>query len=156
MFFTKKKSAAFLMALLMAASAFAGCTESDETSGDITADGTETAVTTATAEETELLYTANVPAGTDYDGYKFRICVYDQSNAVWYDVDFSAETETGDTINDAVYRRMLNTEEKLGIDIVALPDAAVGSNTKVLNTVKSDEDAYDIASLGISSAYSAA
>ncbi len=156
MFFTKKKSAALLLALLMAASAFTGCAGSEDGSGDAAVDGTTAVTTAASAEETAFSYTANVPAGTNYNGYEFRICVYDQSNAVWHDVDFSAETETGDTINDAVYRRMVNTEEALGIDIIARPDAATGSNVKLLNAVKSDEDAYDIASLGITNAYNAA
>ena len=120
MFFTKKKSAALLLALLMAASAFTGCAGSEDGSGDAAVDGTTAVTTAASAEETAFSYTANVPAGTNYNGYEFRICVYDQSNAVWHDVDFSAETETGDTINDAVYKRNKKIEQIYNFKVVEI------------------------------------
>lgn len=150
------RAATLLLALMAALSAFTGCRSGDDDADSRVTSGE--AITTAAPEEeeTKLLYSADIPEGTDYDGYNFRIYTYDDSNYVWYDVDFSATAENGETINDAVYRRMKNTEDRLGVSFTAHPDGAGGNSGKLITTVRSDEDAYDMASITINQAYQAA
>lgn len=112
-----------------------------------TAAGDTSAVTAAEtqAESTKQVYSSAVPDGTDYGGYTFNIYTYDTSNKTWYDVDFSATAETGDTLNDAVYSRMRTIEEKLNIKIQAQLLGAAGDAAKLKNSVKAADGAFDCA-----------
>ncbi|MCL2099563.1 MAG: extracellular solute-binding protein [Oscillospiraceae bacterium] len=53
----------------------------------------------------------------DFDGYEFRILNIDQESMWWAIVDFDAEEENGEAVNDAMYRRNRNMEEKYGFKI---------------------------------------
>lgn len=92
--------------------------------------------------EGKIVYKANVPAGLDLGKEEFRMLVYDNSNSVWYDVDFAATGITGDLINDAAYRRMTQVEEALNFDLVTYPSPEYGFN--YMNTaVGAGDDLYD-------------
>lgn len=87
-------------------------------------------------------YKANLPADLNYNGEAFNIVTYDDSNATWYDVDFAATEETGDTLNDAAFRRMISVEQLLNIDIVANPSTGYG-NDLIKKSVMAGDGAYD-------------
>ena len=121
-----RKIACLLLALLTVSSAFAACSEGSNTGSKETqanAGGDEAAVTTA-AEETPLVYKADVPEGTNLNGYAYRVMVNDSSQ-YWADQNFVHEEENGNYINDSVLRRERAVEDILGCDIVPTPVADV-------------------------------
>ncbi len=150
---SKYKAISVVLLTVMLISLAAGCAETAGTpSGDTAA---ATAAETA-AESTKTVYTSDIPEGTDYEGGNFNIYTYDTSNGTWYDVDFSATEETGDTLNDAVYSRMRTVEEKLNIKIIAHLLGGTGDSAKLKNSVKAGDGAYDCAFLNTFSAGSTA
>ncbi|MBQ8577246.1 MAG: extracellular solute-binding protein [Clostridia bacterium] len=140
----QKRFFALLCAVLMCggtASSLVSC--GGNSRGDTVTSGNGTNAPAAeTEKETETSYTADLPAGLNYDGAAFNIVVYDDSNATWYDVDFSADEETGDLLNDAAFRRTAAVEQLLNVDIVACPSSNYGYDA-VKKSVIAGEGAYD-------------
>lgn len=135
---------ALLLLSVMVISLISGCAQQADTpSGDTQA----ISETSAAQESTKMVFKSDIPEGTDYEGGNFNIYTYDTSNGTWYDVDFSATEETGDTLNDAVYKRMRSAEEKLNIKIVAHLLGGSGDAGKLKNSVKAADGAYDSAFL---------
>ncbi|MDD4772857.1 MAG: extracellular solute-binding protein [Eubacteriales bacterium] len=135
----------YISVILLAAmlfSAIFACAQPDDTSGKET---TAPAGTDAVEETTDLKYASDIPAGTDYEGGDFNIYTYDTTNGTWYDVDFSATEETGDTLNDAVYSRMRTVEEKLNVKVQAHLMGGSGDATKLKTSIKAAAGAYDTA-----------
>ncbi|MBQ8401121.1 MAG: hypothetical protein IJX14_04235 [Clostridia bacterium] len=99
-----KKQIAWLLTLLMAASAMTACGGAGN--AETTADTAAAAENTAAETETEL--TDNLPEA-DYDGYTFRI-------TTWYD-HVGLEESTGEVLNDAIFKRDLAVEERYNVDI---------------------------------------
>lgn len=82
---------------------------------------------------------------TGYNGYEFNVLVrYDANpdNASWGARDIYAESEFGEPINDAVYRRNRYIEEKY--DCVIKETKNVDYNNILKKTIKSDDDIYDL------------
>lgn len=94
--------------------------------------------------ETETSLKADLPEA-DYEGYKFRILHW------WLDSwesrlnkDLYAEAETGDVLNDAVYRRNLKVSEQFNINISLEHQTYSTVPTTVKNMVAAGDDAYDL------------
>ena len=142
----KMKLTALLFAALMlcgSVTQLTACGGAGDNSGSNATDGAVTtggADTAAAAEDN--LYHADIPADINYGGAAFNIVTYDESNATWYDVDFAATEETGDTLNDAAFRRMITVEQLLNIDIVACPSSGYG-NDLIKKSVMAGDGAYD-------------
>ncbi|MCL1858648.1 MAG: extracellular solute-binding protein [Oscillospiraceae bacterium] len=84
----------------------------------------------------------------DFGNYDFRIISRSESaNLHWWNYDISAEGETGDPINDAVFQRNQKIEEKYNITITNIPDSAVGS--KAARSIKAGSDDYDLVVIGL-------
>ena len=129
-------STALLIALLAQLTACGGAAETP--AGDTTA----AADTTAAITETERL-TADIPTGLDYKGYKFRVLAR-ATPMSWDNYDLVAESETGDLINDAVFKRNLALSEKLNVEFVRVGVEGydvVGPATK---SILAGTDEYDI------------
>ena len=138
------KITAVLLASLMLAGTLTqmtSCGASDSGAGTQTDAQTQSVSDTAAATE-DTGYRADLPADLNYNGETFNIVTYDESNATWYDVDFAATEETGDTLNDAAFRRMINVEQLLNVDIVANPSAGYG-NDLIKKSVMAGDGAYD-------------
>ena len=136
-----------IMAAVLAALMIAGTVTQLVSCGASGSEATQTDsvgkdTTAATEEVTEERFSANLPADLNYNGEAFNIVTYDDSNATWYDVDFAATEETGDTLNDAAFRRMVAVEQLLNIDIVACPSESYG-NTLIKKSVMAGDGAYD-------------
>ena len=111
-----KKSIAFVLALIMCAGFFMGCdgkmpgnTNETNIANQPNGGGSEIDEESANAN-----YTAAYLPDKNYGGYKFRIVVpmngvYDSTTAA------DIEQETGDTVNDAIYKRNRLIEERYGI-----------------------------------------
>lgn len=125
------------------------CSEERSTEKDA-----DTAAETPEAEETPLneapeeenSYKASVPAGTSYDNASVTIYTYPDagSGTYWCDMDFCAAEETGETLNDALYYRVRNTEEALEVVIKTFaPSESTGGALQ--KSVMSGDKAYDFA-----------
>ena len=79
---------------------------------------------------------------SDFDGYEFRIYSKGPSYNEWGSQDIYASEETGEPINDAVYKRNRFVEEKYNIKIVDIPSASDMVGT-VRKSVSAGDDAYD-------------
>ena len=150
------RSAALLLALLTALTLLASCSEqgtTDETKPDVSSPTADTVTENAETEAT--VFAANVPDGTDYGGGNFNILVYDESNVVWHDADFTAEEMNGDVLNDAVFTRRIKVEDALNVSIVPCPEAAY-CYTAMYNSVQSADGAYDCGFVGLQDSFTLA
>jgi len=129
----------FLTLALASALLLASCggtsPSGDTTSADTTAPDT-------TPAETD--YYVNVPDGADFTGEVFNIIGYAQETAAWQ-LYLDAESENGDLLNDAAYRRNREVEELLNIDIMQTLIAGTAEHEKTFkNSVLADGDEYDL------------
>ena len=83
----------------------------------------------------------------DFAKYEFRILCRGEEVQHWWNNDISAEAETGDPINDAVFTRNQTIEEKYNITLKSLPDASVGA--KASRSIKAGSDDYDLVVVGL-------
>ena len=107
--------------------------------------GADTGVTAPQTSEniTERLY-PELP-DEDFGGYAFRVLTKGTYNVHWQTRDIFAEGETGDTINDAVYRRNVAIEDKYGFRIEELGEQDFTAALK--RSVLARDDAYDMVSI---------
>lgn len=108
---------------------------------DITVTDADT--TSVSEETTESIYTDL--GEHDFEGRKFTI-VYstDQLGAFW---PYDAETENGDLVNDAVYKRNRTVEEKYNVDIDYYSTGGVSSEVGAafLKSIMSGDNQFDLA-----------
>ena len=154
------KSAYRLIALALVAimmiGAFAACAETADPGADTTAPAaTEGAGNDVVAETTESLYDDNgylkssLPDELDFGGETVTVLW-------WNDVErpeFYVEEQNGEMINDAIYQRNINVEEKMGVtlawvDIKGQYNNGVGKAyaDHVANVYASGDQTYDIMS----------
>ena len=74
-----------------------------------------------------------------YEGYKFRMLAEEPSVNKLF-----AESETGDTLNDAIYQRNRMVEERFGIKVISVSSSTDDLTKTVGQSVLAGEDAYDI------------
>ena len=82
---------------------------------------------------------------TNLNGANFVIATNDYSIPIWAQRDFGAEEETGDTINDAVYRRNSLVEEKFNCRIVE--NKLMDVPALIKKSVKAGDNAVDAATI---------
>jgi len=114
-----------------------------------TAEQTDTTGTSADAESTEPVETElsdDLPA-RDFGGYEFRLFTNDADV-----VSYVPETENGEIVNDAVYRRNRSVEERFNVKITAVSSGAVTgaagetAHRKSIETrILAGDDAFDLA-----------
>lgn len=115
-----KKFLSLLLALLCLTPVLTACASDASTTGvtDTTGSAPATDTTPATTEPEETQLMANIPEGTNFKGYVFNIA-NGFHNATKYTTNAIAPEEvTGDTLNDAIYKRTMLVEDKLNLDIV--------------------------------------
>ena len=118
-----RKIICLLLALALALT-FAGCAKEEKE---------ETSITVSKDDE----YTSHLNI-EDYDGYEFRIL----SRKGYMDDQFITE-ETGDIINDAVYRRNETVKSLFNIDIIATESSESTANDAI-SSILAGDDQYDI------------
>ncbi len=126
-----KRAVAILLCAVFAVS-LAACaqTASDEKKPDAPAE--------TTTETTGYLETL---PDTTYGGYTFRVIAQHFSERP----NFPEETETGEVLNDALYRRNKMVEDMLDIRFENIAYEDRGQvRTMVMNIVNAQEDAYDL------------
>jgi len=135
------------LAVSMIFSAFAGCGDNNAgdstpavTSGDNIGPGDE-------EEPVDVKLLPDVP-DADYNGYEFNVLISVNGEIALLN-DFRAEEETGDAINDAIFRRNIFVEDKYNIKIVDIEmPAADGMDRpeamkRVRNSVAAGDNSYD-------------
>ncbi len=130
-----KKHLTLYTILLCGILAAVGC-GSDTTDSAVT---TEAAAATTTAE-TEL--TDGLP-DTDMQGFEFKIKHFDGSWLSWAETIMDAETTTGDILEDAIYTRNRDIEERFNCKIIV--EGANSINASDMQTVAmSGDTTYDV------------
>ncbi len=112
----------------------------EETTADTTNAGTTETVATETKDSLEArLDVSDELPEADFNGRTFMICG-DDACLDYYTV----EEETGEVVNDAVFRRNFNISERYNVNIDAnvFPEADIMSNAK--NSVLAADDAYQL------------
>jgi len=132
-------SVLLVSSMLLSAAALAGCGDTaEETTADTTANTVETAVETKDALEARLDVSDGLPEA-DFGGQTFMVCGDDAC------IDYyTVEEETGETVNDAVFRRNMNVQERYNvlIDANVFPEDQIVKNAK--NSVMAADNAYQI------------
>ncbi|MBR5445646.1 MAG: hypothetical protein IKV57_05965 [Clostridia bacterium] len=131
-----------ITALLLLISMLAGMTACGNSAEETTAN-----VADDTAAQTEAADTALKPdiPDADLDGYNFRVYTRDTDHHI---KEVYALELTGEVVNDAVYQRNLNVEEKYNVKLSAV-EVTEAPETTMMNEftriVMAGEDAFDVA-----------
>ena len=140
---TSVRSTAILLVLCSLCGAFASCGDSKEPSGTDTKANTDT-TSDDTAEldslEARKLVSDDVPE-LNFGGKDFRIFYQKR-----YTTDAVPEIneETGDIINDAIFRRNRTIEERFNVKIVGTYGEEDAMVTQLINSVSAGDDEYDL------------
>ncbi|MBE6611082.1 MAG: extracellular solute-binding protein [Ruminococcaceae bacterium] len=137
-----KRTAKLTTTLLLLAGLLASCGGTASTGGNTTA---STGDTTTEAPETGLAasFTPELKTSLGLEDYVVNVFLRDPSD-MWSNPDIYMESETGDVLDDAVYKRNLYLEETYGFTIEAGYSAETsGSGLDTL--VLSGDETYDIA-----------
>ncbi len=130
-----KITAIFILLAVLSASAF-GCAKPVET-------GSTESVTTAAAltDSTETAVLKPDVPQSDFGGYNFRFLVRNEEHMIFVAKDIYAESENGDIINDAVFKRNIKIEDQYNIRISQ--NAVLNPGNFIQKLIKSADDAYD-------------
>jgi hypothetical protein len=143
----KKISLALILCILFTivlTSCSTGTTDDTQTTDTVKVNDTET-----TAETTELLRENtpdSLPSDLNFNGADFRIL---HRTELDWQLEIAVESEIGEVVNDAVYARNRQVEERLGINIVSLGRPGVWDNTNnflnyIRSTVQAGSDEFDL------------
>ena len=136
----RKSALSALLAALLLTGALASCGSNETTQTQNTPDTTPSDTTAAVTETAEPELKPDLPE-KNYDGYEFTILNGNMSDWMMiYTVD--ADEETGDSLNDAIYRRNSAVEEQYGISIVEINDTGAQSMAK--KAVAAGDSKYDL------------
>ena len=131
--------AAFII-LLLIASCFVACDNKkaeDNTDKNAATSGTDsTGENTGEEENGQISLSDDLP-DMDFGGYNFRVYIENQESIE----AVCAETDTGDVVNDAVYKANRTVEDRFNIKITPL---LYGSLSKVKTSIMAADDSFDI------------
>ena len=138
-----KKYLSILLIAAMLVSSLASCGEKEavaESTPDTAADADTTAAQTETeTEETGRTMQDEVPE-LNFEGATFRTIVQEST---LYDI-YAAE-ETGDTLNDAIYYRTRDIEERFNVVIAESEQLGYAElSAKIRKTIGAQSDEYDL------------
>ena len=141
-----KKAIAIIMCVLISC-VFFGCGEEAPASQPVSQTETVSAAEETAAEETEPPMLQRF-ADADFGGYEFRIACMEAAigNTNRFMQEIYVESENGDVINDAVFKRNMAVEEALKIKIVPVAYAGGEVGQKVKKAVSAGDDAFDAVS----------
>ena len=148
---TKRILSALLAALMLSSAALVACSDGGEQQvEDTTAAAETTAAETTVAETIDPRFEDELPTDKKFDGYKFTIHtkLMDDTAVAWRVIDIEAESENGERINDAVYKRNLAMSERFDVKIVMY---ALDKNphTSAQTAIAAGDETFDILSTNI-------
>ncbi|MCL2815091.1 MAG: hypothetical protein FWD23_10875, partial [Oscillospiraceae bacterium] len=149
-----KKAALFCVILALCMTSSCQNAEKNADTDSVQADPDEKKGESQTDDITEAEIVPDLP-DINFNGYKFRILNTTQEALHWMTVQLVSEEETGDVLNDEIYRRNMVIEERYGITIT---ETAVGGNSvgagmgavrdTARKSILSDSDEYDLVMSG--------
>ncbi|MCL2814271.1 MAG: hypothetical protein FWD23_06700 [Oscillospiraceae bacterium] len=104
----------------------------------------------------DMRYVSELPGNLDFKGRDFTFIVlapYNSEWEKWVSRDIYTESETGEPINDAVFRRNCYVEEKLNVNIRQYSDTDYFN--KLQRSVKAGDNDYDAVRINLTSSSSA-
>jgi hypothetical protein len=129
---------AFILALIMIFGT-AACSGKSDTEKVVTMPSD----TTVTAESEDLTYKDELPE-EDFEGYEFRVVT--GIHGTYLISAFSADSESGDTLNDVLYRRNIKLEERFNFKFKEnVMKDIFNVNDEIKKTTTAGDDAYDLA-----------
>ena len=143
-----KNSVCVLISLLMVFTVFTACSNGTVPDGGADSSANRDADLGETADPLDAVK-PDIP-DLDFGGYEFTILSCDDGGHGYplHTRDISADKETGDQINDAVYFRNREAEERFNIKIkhiaVAEPTGGVNVDNCIKDAVLAGEDLYDL------------
>lgn len=132
----KRRHILLILSVLFVFSSLSSLSACAQDTGVNTA-GTSGAVVTQPAEKDILGY---LP-GADYEGYEFRMLI---RNAERWINDMYVETETGDVVDDALYRRNQTVSERYNVLFKLIKSSNDNYETDAIETIIANDDAYDL------------
>ncbi len=146
----KTRIAAFLLAALtLIPAVMTSCGGDDTAATDTKANDDTASVTEAVTEPADALEARKlVDDGVetkDFGGIPFRIVTSDgQTGYYWL------EAETGDVVDDAIFRRNSRVEERFNIDLEVVYDDSYAETTKhITSIVSAGDDAIDLVAMHV-------
>ncbi len=130
-------TSAFCLSLLLAACADASSQTEAQTNPGNDSDAVQTEAVT---EDPYPTIRSKLDEGVDYGGDVFNVLQYEADDWFLY---IAPEGETGETLNDAAFRRNTEVEELLNIDIVAIPESDYTGKFKKA-VLAGDGESYDL------------
>lgn len=76
------------------------------------------------------------------DGFQLRFYNYNSEYFVWAENQLDAESESGDTLNDTIYKRNRNIEDRFDAKIIET--TVRDTKSDIVNIILSGEDLYDV------------
>ena len=141
------KLIALILILSMVLSVFLISCGSDKSNNTSNADNAGNAVDNQNAQDN--YENAHTPAKIEYnvpemdcEGYNFRSVVRDGYGIYWRCVDIFAESENGEAVNDAVYKRNRILEDKFKINITEIRQDDVNSFAQRI--IRAGSDDFDV------------
>ena len=126
--------------LAIVAAAAVSCARDEGGTADITDDGGG-AYTPAVADDTEDVGVRfQFPDDADFGGQTMRLLTQDRSDWAWSEM--TTEEQTGDPINDAIFRSIARVEE--GLNIIITENHASDSAGLARRTIAANTDDFDV------------
>jgi hypothetical protein len=94
-------------------------------------------------EETTFIISPDLPK-KDYQGYEFKLLTTDEIGSLRYSYEIDADTENGEPLNDAVYKRNIYVEDQFNVKITQIAYDKGSFRSAFKNSVLAADDAYDI------------
>lgn len=142
--------------LLLSMLTSVGCGSADNQpveTGDAPLPETTLAETTEPVEEVDPLM--DDLGEFDFDGYPYRVLSVKYDPATAFTL-FDTQTTNGDVLNDALYKRNREIEERFHIKFVSFEDTYKNNYSTLKNSVNSNSDEYDMIQVINRNAFSAA
>ncbi|MCL2158548.1 MAG: extracellular solute-binding protein [Oscillospiraceae bacterium] len=151
----KKLLCALLALAVFAALALFSCSAPGSGEKGISSEDPDPSENAAATETNREDTPDDLPAGLDFKGAELRVLHRNGNNGYYadgdvFELEVFAESETGDIINDSIYRRNKDVEERLNIKIkpVGIIDAswdrAYDFFNHIKNSVAAGDDEFDI------------
>ena len=138
------KSTVLLLTLLLLVQ-FCACTNQADTENND--NSVQISDNSASSESTDMSKISELPE-KNWDGREFRVLGYENSYTQFSTFEIDTDGETGEVVNDAVYRRNLAIEEKYNVEITEYKDTepVYGNATApfIRQFVLAQEDEFDL------------
>ncbi len=135
--------ALLLLAVLMLMTA-ASCSEpADSTNTDTTAAPAAVETEAAETELTRANYPDTLDPSLKFDGSSYRVLC--RSDDYFEGGEIVVEEQSGDIVNDAIYKKNMSVEERLGVSIESVLTEYAEYNNMIKKNIQADLSVYDIA-----------